>query len=271
MDAYTGVQSHEAQDLAYQSSPPSPATDTRSHTRVIRTTADYEAKKDSRHRAADDNEKALQCPQTDAEKCIYVDYLFNAIHDLSGVADKEMKGGKPAQAVQKLMDGYYPDEAIEELCWDIVTKLNQSHSGIKLVDDYIKGRKLEKFETYDEKFSAICEALREHKSMVKNLLDPPFIDRLVDAPGFEMKSKKTNSIINARRDTENAIGRVAVRNGIKISAIQRLIQDSPDEEYPEPANELHDQVQADADEDRFKEEGDEQYELPAVSYGAYYA
>jgi hypothetical protein len=50
----------------------------------------------------------------------WIGRLFVAFKNVNDIKDKPCKNGKPAQSAQRLGGSYYPDMAIEMVCWRIV-------------------------------------------------------------------------------------------------------------------------------------------------------
>lgn len=67
----------------------------------------------------------VDCPTDPKEQQKLVKQLFDAIVNTHQIMDKPCKGGKPAQAVKRIQEGYYPAEAIEMACWNILVSVFQ--------------------------------------------------------------------------------------------------------------------------------------------------
>ena len=59
--------------------------------------------------------------------------------------------------------------------------------------------------------------------MVKQLLDPLYLSRLVAAPSAETRMKHSNKKINGQRDEENALGRSAKKAGLVKAELDATI------------------------------------------------
>ncbi|KUJ16257.1 uncharacterized protein LY89DRAFT_748795 [Mollisia scopiformis] len=158
-----------------------------------------------------DNGDKVDFPETADEQQKYIKKLMVAIKDTSDILDKPCKNGSPAQAAQRLQRGYYPDEDIELACWHVLLGLRDSQLGVILVEPY-HGYRYEEYTSFETRFGAVLETLRQSKAACKQLLDPAFVDRLCDAPDSELSTKLANKKVNAERDTQNEIGR-KVLNG----------------------------------------------------------
>ncbi|CZR63404.1 uncharacterized protein PAC_13301 [Phialocephala subalpina] len=162
--------------------------------------------RDRKEKLKIDELEAIDFPSTNHELRIHVKRLVDAIKNTDNILDKPCKNGKPAQAAQRLDRGYYPDEDVELLAWEILFGLRDAQLGVILVDEY-HGFKYESYDSFKSRFEATLQALKESKAVCKQLLDPSFVHRLCDAPDSELRQKENNKKVNGERDTQNEIGR----------------------------------------------------------------
>ena len=59
-------------------------------------------------------------PVTQGEQLLWIQKLYDAFKNVKDIVDKPCKNGKPAQSAQRLGGNYYPPEAIELACWEIL-------------------------------------------------------------------------------------------------------------------------------------------------------
>ncbi|KAF4635661.1 hypothetical protein G7Y89_g2423 [Cudoniella acicularis] len=142
--------------------------------------------------------------------------LFDAIKAVGDVIDKPCKNNKPAQAVQRLISNYYPNKEIEAKCWEILIQAKKVSAGHNVVESHHNIKREGNSDYYADfhaRWQAIVRGCQHSKAMCKQILDPPFIDRLVEAPHAEFQMKENNKKINTERDIQNEIGRKAVKHG----------------------------------------------------------
>ncbi|KAF8853712.1 hypothetical protein BDZ45DRAFT_66368 [Acephala macrosclerotiorum] len=162
--------------------------------------------RDRKERLKIDEGEPVDFPAPGREQWVHVKELIEAIKNTRDILDKPCKNGKPAQAAQRLDRGYYPDQDIELLAWEILYGLRNAQLGVILVDEY-HGFRYETYDSFKSRFEATLLALKESKAVCKQLLDPSFVHRLCDAPDSELKQKENNKKVNGERDTQNEIGR----------------------------------------------------------------
>ncbi|KAE9371391.1 hypothetical protein N431DRAFT_558928 [Stipitochalara longipes BDJ] len=164
---------------------------------------------------------------SDAETQYWAGRLFLAFKNVEDINDKNCKNGRPAQAASRLKGSYYPDKAIEAVCWRIVLDCSKCVNGIRLVEAH-HATKVEQYDTFEERMEKVIHVCKTSKAACKQLLDPPYRLRLIDAPDNEGFIKENNRIINHKRDIQNLIGRQAMkRQNIKM---EDLIGDAEPEE-----------------------------------------
>jgi hypothetical protein len=61
-------------------------------------------------------------PVSEEEQRKLVGELFESIKYTENVLDKPGKDGRPAQAVRRIRDGFYPNELIEMKCWELLVR-----------------------------------------------------------------------------------------------------------------------------------------------------
>jgi hypothetical protein len=61
-------------------------------------------------------------PVSEEEQRKLVRELFESIKYTENVLDKPGKDGRPAQAVRRIRDGFYPNELIEMKCWELLVR-----------------------------------------------------------------------------------------------------------------------------------------------------
>ncbi|CCU74700.1 hypothetical protein BGHDH14_bgh04887 [Blumeria hordei DH14] len=139
----------------------------------------------------------------------WVKKIFDAILNLDGIIDKETKyQNSLSQAARRVRDGYYPIIEIEKTAWKLMLNARDSQLGVRLIEKY-HGIKTEEpllngvgiFETWADRMQAIINTLRVSKAACKQLMDPHYIDRIVECPNSERQR------INTERDIQNQLGR----------------------------------------------------------------
>lgn len=154
-------------------------------------------------------------PKDPAVQRSWVKKIFDAILDLDSIIDKKTKyHNNSSQAARRIRDGYYPDLEIEKTAWKLMLNARDAQLGVRLIEKY-HGVKIEDpvrngtgiFETWADRMNAIINTLRVSKAACKQLMDPHYLDRLVECPNAERQMKKNNKRINTERDIQNQLGR----------------------------------------------------------------
>lgn len=103
-----------------------PAKHNTKYSGLIKDLEHYKTEKDRRRReeTAGKEGKEWNMPDSDAEMRKHVESLFNAIKNLKGIYDQPTASNHPAQAVARIKNGYYPDDYLEMVCWDILVSLS---------------------------------------------------------------------------------------------------------------------------------------------------
>ncbi|KAL2070601.1 hypothetical protein VTL71DRAFT_13627 [Oculimacula yallundae] len=156
-------------------------------------------------------------PVNENQKLECIRDLFDAIMHTIDIVDKPAYDGRKAQAARRIDMGYYKPAVIETACWEIFKKCKVASSGHRLVAPYHKCKQEGKdyHEDFMERWTAIIAACKNSKAVCKQVLDPSYMDRLVDAPAAQFKMKLNNKKINAERDFQNKLGRQAINAGIQ--------------------------------------------------------
>jgi len=96
---------------------------------LIKSHAHYLEEKDRRRRDETRGKEGEEwgIPKTEEEKRKHVEALFKAFKNLKGIYDQPTAGGHPAQAVARISNGYYPDDYLELVCWDILVSFSSQH------------------------------------------------------------------------------------------------------------------------------------------------
>ncbi|RDL39819.1 uncharacterized protein BP5553_04159 [Venustampulla echinocandica] len=153
------------------------------------------------------------CPEDPAEQRVWIGKLFDAIKNIDGVIDKPCKNGTLAQSVQRIKDNYYSDEAIEIACWNIFLECRQAALGVEMVDPHHQTKREPKnaYPNFAARMEKVIQVCKTSKATCKQVLDPSFIHRLVDAPTKALKMKESNLKINTQRNIQNEIGRETIK------------------------------------------------------------
>lgn len=83
--------------------------------------------RDRKERLKIDEGELVDFPAPGHEQWAHVKKLIEAIKNTRDILDKPCKNGKPAQAAQRLDRGYYPDQDIELLAWEILVSISFYH------------------------------------------------------------------------------------------------------------------------------------------------
>ncbi|CZT45361.1 uncharacterized protein RSE6_05665 [Rhynchosporium secalis] len=158
------------------------------------------------------------CPTTDDDKRAYIEKLFDAIMHTNQIVDKEACDGRKAQAARRLEDGYYMPKVVEFACWQIFAKCKAAANGNTLVAPHhkCKSEGHQHHISFKDRWDSIVLACQHSKAVCKQVLDPSYLDRLVDAPDAQFKMKLNNKKINGERDKQNKLGRAAMNAGVKV-------------------------------------------------------
>ncbi|PVH87455.1 hypothetical protein DL98DRAFT_649106 [Cadophora sp. DSE1049] len=222
-------------NTASNSSPSGPNNNLSKYQGIIKSEGDYKALLAKRAKLAKDSvSRGRQdtCPTQNDEILEYINELFDAIMNTDDIVDKKAQDGRKAQAARRLDDNYYSAEVVEIVCWEIFFKCRQACKGIRLVDAYHKTKREgnDVHETFKERWNAIIKACQHSKAVCKQVLDPSYLDRLVDAPEAQFQMKLNNKKINAERDKQNRLGRMAIKNGVSLNDIPGMLKEEEAED-----------------------------------------
>ncbi|KAE8448668.1 hypothetical protein EG329_009094 [Mollisiaceae sp. DMI_Dod_QoI] len=168
-----------------------------------------------------DKGEDIDFPSTVKEQRAYVKKLMDAMKDTNDILDKPCKNGRPAQAAQRLERGFYSDIDIEMASWEVLLCLRDAQLGVALVEKH-HGAKYEAYTSFETRFQATLQAIKQSKAVCKQLLDPPFLHRLCDAPDYELFNKEMNKRVNAERDTQNQLGRRVLSGNLDYEEIEKI-------------------------------------------------
>ncbi|KAK0119853.1 hypothetical protein ONS95_011283 [Cadophora gregata] len=202
---------------------------------IIKSEGGYKALLAKRAKAAKDSVSRGRLdtgPTDNGEILEYIQELFDAFMNTVGIVDKKAQDGRKAQAARRLDDDYYSAEVVEIACWELFIKCRQSCMGIRLVDAYHKTKREgnDVHKTFKERWDAIINACQHSKAVCKQVLDPLYVDRLVDAPEAQLQMKLNNKKINAERDKQNRLGRMAIKNGVSLTDIPGMVKEEETED-----------------------------------------
>ncbi|KAH9220109.1 hypothetical protein DL95DRAFT_456643 [Leptodontidium sp. 2 PMI_412] len=171
-------------------------------------------------------------PHTDEENLECIGSLYNAIMNTEGIVDKPAQDGRKAQAARRLDDDFYPSTEVEFACWEVLRKCKQASRGVTLVQAHHGAKHEGKVDhpTFKSRWTAIIEACQSSKAVCKQVLDPSYVDRLVDAPHAQFKMKLNNKKINAERDKQNKLGRLAINAGVSSGDLPVVVKQEDDEQ-----------------------------------------
>lgn len=222
-------------NTAYSNSRSGPNGNVSKYQGIIKSEGDYKALLAKRAKSAKDSvSRGRQdtCPTQNDEILEYIHELFDAIMNTDGIVDKKAQDGRKAQAARRLDDNYYSAEVVEIACWELFIKCRQACKGIRLVDAYHKTKREgnDVHETFKERWDAIIKACQHSKAVCKQVLDPLYVDRLVDAPDAQFQMKLNNKKINAERDKQNRLGRLAIKNGVSLTDIPGMVKEEENED-----------------------------------------
>ncbi|TDZ49709.1 hypothetical protein CTRI78_v007908 [Colletotrichum trifolii] len=120
----------------------------------------------------------------------------------------------PFQLLGTVIHHNITDVEIELLCWNLLNTAKMAQLGFSMRPPW-SGQKSasswNQFDTFQERWSAMCDELLDCKTLVHSLTRADWFARFASAPSEERGGKLTNEVLNAKRDVQNQIGREIIK------------------------------------------------------------
>ncbi|KAF4867697.1 hypothetical protein CGCSCA1_v013143 [Colletotrichum siamense] len=103
---------------------------------------------------------------------------------------------------------------LEILCWRLLLAAEDAQRGFTMKPLWSGHRTVstwDHYETFSDRWSAMCRELLDCKILVHSLLRADWFNKFASAPAKERGAKLSNDLLNGRRDIQNEIGRNIIR------------------------------------------------------------
>ncbi|KAI9847055.1 MAG: hypothetical protein M1837_003173 [Sclerophora amabilis] len=176
-------------------------------------------------------------PMTMEQNQAVVKKLFLSICDVSNTLDYPIEaqrdGRKPPQAYSSFANPKYDRKHIQSICWDVLERARLKQNCGPLVPEWQRTRKASQHQTFGKLIDELCIALRAQKTICKRLMDPSFLDDLVDNPEAQLKRAQQNKRLNSNkavhiREGRKALGEEEISRGRRKKAKSEPDNDEDD-------------------------------------------
>ncbi|KAK2774079.1 hypothetical protein CKAH01_13302 [Colletotrichum kahawae] len=103
---------------------------------------------------------------------------------------------------------------LEIACWRLLLAAEDAQLGFTMKPMWSGHRTVstwDQFNTFGERWSAMCGELLDCKILVHSLLRADWFSKFASAPNKERAAKLSNDLLNGRRDVQNQVGRNVIR------------------------------------------------------------
>ncbi|KAI8165821.1 hypothetical protein K4K49_012607 [Colletotrichum sp. SAR 10_70] len=103
---------------------------------------------------------------------------------------------------------------LEIACWRLLLAAEDAQLGFTMKPMWSGHRTVstwDQFNTFGERWSAMCGELLDCKILVHSLLRADWFSKFASAPNKERAAKLSNDLLNGRRDVQNQVGRDVIR------------------------------------------------------------
>ncbi|KAM0269822.1 hypothetical protein ACHAQH_009660 [Verticillium albo-atrum] len=115
------------------------------------------------------------------------------------------------QKIERLIGRPLSDLDIEFLCWEILEAAIRAQEGKPNVARWQTDLMRDRFETFEQRWASICEALRAHKLILQSLSQISWIERIAAAPQKEQTRKTANKKCNNTKTMQNKAGAAVIK------------------------------------------------------------
>ncbi|KAB5543037.1 hypothetical protein GE09DRAFT_1225182 [Coniochaeta sp. 2T2.1] len=173
-------------------------------------------------------------PTTAKEQKVYVDRLVEAMTDCGNlgdakvVADNNTANG-PVPPVSAPKDNYQVQRVkhtsrkdLQIIAWKLLMHINDAQGGfICMPDRYGRPVAYNRYDNFEERFSAVCDALRHQKGLVNDLMQWDPFRRLAAAPDKEKARKVDNKAGNVLKQQRLIAGKALLPPKAKRTSLLR--------------------------------------------------
>ncbi|KAK1984698.1 hypothetical protein LZ30DRAFT_747732 [Colletotrichum cereale] len=120
----------------------------------------------------------------------------------------------PAELLEAVIHHSISDVEIELLCWRLLRAAMDMQLGFTMKPLWSGQKTLalwEHFDTFAERWQAICENVLDCKILIHSLTRADWICKYAGAPSKERGGKLSNDLLNGRRDIQNQVGREVIK------------------------------------------------------------
>ncbi|KAK2054816.1 hypothetical protein LY76DRAFT_579309 [Colletotrichum caudatum] len=143
----------------------------------------------------------------------------------------------PAELLEAVIHYCISDVEIELLCWRLLRAAMDTQLGFAMRPLWSGSKTIamwEHFDTFGERWEAICGNVLDCKILIHSLTRADWICKYAGAPSKERGGKLSNDLLNGRRDIQNQVG----RDVIKEKTLRQDWTTSEDFEIRDKAGEL---------------------------------
>ncbi|OHW95836.1 hypothetical protein CSPAE12_05412 [Colletotrichum incanum] len=120
----------------------------------------------------------------------------------------------PVELLDAIIHYRISDVEIELLCWRILRAAMETQLGFTLRPLWSGSKTVstwEHFDTFAERWQAICENVLDCKIILHSLTRADWVCKYAGAPTKERSAKLNNDLLNGRRDIQNQVGRDVIK------------------------------------------------------------
>ncbi|KAB5518802.1 hypothetical protein GE09DRAFT_1230255 [Coniochaeta sp. 2T2.1] len=188
-------------------------------------------------------EDCQEFPTSAKEQKVYVDRLVEAMTDCKNTEDAKVAANNntandPVPPVSAPKDNYQVQRVKHTsrkdlliIAWKLLMHINDAQGGfIYMPDRYGRPVAYNRYDNFEERFSAVCDALRHQKGLVNDLMRWDPFRRLATAPDKEKARKVDNKAGNVLKQQRLIAGKALLPP--KAKRTRRAKKDSTADEQP---------------------------------------
>ncbi|KAI9723951.1 MAG: hypothetical protein M1812_000669 [Candelaria pacifica] len=148
-------------------------------------------------------------PRTTQEHIAIVERIYMALMNVEATDDQE-QDGKTSQAWKNFaVKAKYTMGELQALCWELLECCKTRHTHGILVPPYQRqgNKATAEFLTFEDRVAQVCVALQRRKTICKRLLEPRYIQQVVDNPAMHVSRAAQNKRLNDNKGRQIQRGR----------------------------------------------------------------
>ncbi|RAK76828.1 uncharacterized protein BO72DRAFT_496736 [Aspergillus fijiensis CBS 313.89] len=173
-------------------------------------------------------------PKTHAAKKAIVVALTNLMMDNSWAQDGKRSFGTWDNA-------FHPRHVLEKAAWELLEALirRNTQGPDLLYYEFLKFSLPPRWLTFKERLSKVMEAMIYHKTVVKHLLDPPYLHTLVEDPFGSIHRVRDNRYLNGKKAKLLKVAAEAKKKEQEEARRAQSLAQAPVEEGPASGDEVY--------------------------------